>query len=353
MIALRWKQHETSCKDCREAHTQLKVGWGCDLPLPLSENPNNECIVLLSAEVIAPDLPLDPNRCCLHVKVFHELVRRNLIKVPKEVAVATVDDLQYGSAEPVVVLENESSKVFSFSASKKVYSRTIFCAKKLEKVACQRGECKRNRHHCPHVHDFQTWIDEQDDARKSAFGFQEVAPVYRTREPNLSEPLSHCRVPLDFIAPQTSRRMSPLHSGSWIRPCTLCVTTGEACNHCVPDHKGVCECGSPWDARDPVAEGWKEPKAAKLMGLHCALMVNVYYRRCSSESCDKKRAYDGLADGIFCHSSESFFLHEVMFGYIDAMSISKMPFNAYHGILKKQYSRARSPVPLCSDDTLK
>ncbi len=288
------------------------------------------------------------------MNVVHELVHRNLIEVPEGVPVATVDDLAYGSTEPAVLFQNESSTVFSFCASKKVYSRTIFCAKKLEKVACQRGECKRNRHHCQHVHDFQTWFDEQDDAKKSAFGFQEVAPVYRTRAPTISEPVSHRRVPLDFIAPQTSRRMSPLHSGSWIRPCTLCVLgEEEACTHCVPDKEGVCECGSPWDARNPVTEGWKEPKAVKLMGPHCALMVSVYTRPCSNGSCSKRKAYDGLADGIFCYSRESFFLHEVMFGYIDAMPISKMPFNAYHGILNKQYSRARSPVPLCSDDTLK
>ena len=287
--------------------------------------------------------------------MLHELVRRNLFEVPEGVAVATVDSLEYGPVKPVVLFEGESSRVFSFSASKEVYSRTIFCAKNAEKLACQRGQCKRNKHHCQHVHGFQAWLDEQDDATKRAFAdVQDDASLRLPREPKISRPsISHCRVPLDFLAPGAGCRMSPMHSGSWISPCVLCAQGGEACTHCVPDQDGVCECGSPWDARNPVTEGWKEPKAVKLMGPHCAMMVNAYYRPCCNGSCDKRKAYDGLADGVFCYSRESFFLHEVMFGYVDSMALSKIPFNAYHGILERQYLRARSPLPLCSDDTLK
>ena len=125
------------------------------------------------------------------------------------------------------------------------------------------------------------------------------------------------------------------------------------CKHCIPDQGGACECGASWDSRNPVTEWWKECKFAKVMGPHCALTVDPYYRPCSDESCGKRKMYDGHKDGIFCYSPQTFFLHEVMFGYIDAMAISKMTFTAYHSILRKQYARANSHADLCNGDTLR
>ena len=252
-----------------------------------------------------------------------------------------------------MLLETSSVKVFSYSSSHGAFSRTIFCVEKGQ-LKCKRAECKRKWTNCQHVDEFESWVEDQDESMRIKFlGVPDEPPPSRSSRDKNSDAVPRIQLPLHFMAPQTALRISPGHPGHWIPPCAVCASEKITCKHCIPDQEGACECGASWDSRNPVTERWKECKPATLMGPHCALTVYHYYRPCSDESCGKRKMYDGLKDGIFCFSRHTFFLHEVMFSYIDAMSISKMTFTAYHSILRKQYARANSHVDLCHNNTLR
>ena len=144
------------------------------------------------------------------------------------------------------------------------------------------------------------------------------------------------RIPIDALTERARLR------GSAIDAVTQWLASGRAC---VPSPDGRCSrCEAPWsEARVHPVE-----RDAVLYGCTQTLSVTVYARHCHCDGSVKE--YDGLEDGVFRYSNKVLWLHEVMLAYVDLMVESRMPFNAYYNVLKRQYARRGESI--CSKTTV-
>ena len=75
-----------------------------------------------------------------------------------------------------------------------------------------------------------------------------------------------------------------LHAGGLVPQCQTCQQSHLSCSHCVPpvSAEPCTKCGSLWDAKDPVVEGWITQANAKLVSRQSSQRVTVYHIGCSN-----------------------------------------------------------------------
>ena len=61
-----------------------------------------------------------------------------------------------------------------------------------------------------------------------------------------------------------------------------------------------------------------------------SILVDVYYRKCSCDTCPNRLTYDGQHDGVFNLSDQSLFTYEAMYSFWDDLTTAPMTYTAHY-----------------------
>lgn len=269
---------------------------------------------------------------CIHVEALNSTSKRFDTRPLQE----------YGPL--AVLLDDDEMSSVSVAISDKPFERGIVINnKKKKEYACLHPSCCHRQRSCPHIEALKNYAAEHSLHGTGPFlplasSEQEQEPVPPMPPPPTSSRASISTTPirLDYMVQRAKLRSAAMGAASqWI----------PHGNMCMPSTDGVCDaCGASWVEATP---GVKDPNGM-LYGCFEAIGVAVYELLCR---CGNKKQYDGLDDGVFNYSGKTLWLHETLMRYVDLMGEAKMPFNAYHSVLLRQYGRRGQSV-MCSTNTL-
>lgn len=216
------------------------------------------------------------------------------------------------------------------------------------KYECTAPQCKHNKSGCRHIETINAYVLDHDVDHNVEGG--PFLPVESSTESDAESEngeeemygdqrlkcISFERISLEHMEERSRQRHAPHDAPhSWLASGTVCT----------PSAEGLCsQCHAPWSHSTVKVK----EKNATLYGSYEALAVTVNERVCP---CGAIRPYDGKEDGVFNYSNKTLWLHETLMAYVDLMVEARMPFNAYHEVLQRQYER-RGATPMCSKKTL-